>query len=181
MPRVTHRPGSAPTPPAPQRSADFLPALTKPLSAAEKKAWGRQADAAIGGQLERARGVAHPDLKAVFAEEAGNLLVIRRALAGHPRWDEADTQKLADQVKGLLDQIVDARIARLQGLAANPGGPDAIREGEREAESLKTDLSRLTRFGFQARNVDVGGFDHAIKQAVVDAVAGGGRRGWSPR
>ena len=180
MPRVPPRPGPASTPRAPLRSGDFLPALSKPLSAAEKKVWGQQADAAIGDQLDRARGVAHPDLKAVFAEEAGNLLTIRRALAGHPRWDEADTQKRADQVKGLLNEIVDARIAVLHGLAAHPGGPDAIREGEREAESLRTDLARLTRFGFEARRVDVGALDQAVKKAVVDAVAGGGRRGWSP-
>lgn len=157
-----------------------MPALSRPLSAAEKKTFGRQAEAAIAGQLERARGVSGPDLKAVFAEEAGNLLAIRRAFAGHPRWDEADTQKVADQVKGLLHEIIDARIAGLRSLAANPGGPEAIREGEREAESLKSDLARLTRFGFEARTVDVGALDHAIKKAVVDAVAGGGRRGWSP-
>lgn len=161
------------------RTEDFVPALSRPLSAEEKKAWGKKADAAIAAQLERARGVSQPDLKSIFAEEAGNLLSIRRALAGHPRWDEADTQKLADRVKGLLHEIVDARIAGLQGLAANPGGPDAIREGESQAESLKTDLSRLTRFGFEARTVDIGALDLAIKQAVVDLVAPP-RRGWSP-
>ena len=32
---------------APLRSGDFVPALSKPLSAAEKKAWGAKADKAI--------------------------------------------------------------------------------------------------------------------------------------
>jgi hypothetical protein len=118
-------------------------------------------------------------MKAIYAEEAGNLLAIRRALAGHPRWDEADTQKVAGQVKDLLHQIVDARIAGMKALAANPSGPEAIREGEREALSLKTDLARLTRFGFEPRTVDINALDHGIKKAVVDMVTGG-RRGWSP-
>jgi hypothetical protein len=154
--------------------------LSTPMTQAEKKKAGPLADKAIAHQLEQAKSVAHPDLKAVYAEEAGNLLAIRRALAGHPRWDEADTQKQADGVKGLLNDIVDARIAGMKSLAANPGGPDAIRQGESDAVSLKSDLSRLVRFGFDARVVDVNALDQAIKKAVVDGVLGRGGRGWSP-
>ena len=182
MPRI----GSAPRPkPAAvklelNKSGDFVPVLSRVLTAAEKKKYGAAADRAISAQLQQAQGVAHPDMKAIYAEEAGNLLAIRRALAGHPRWDEADTKKLAGQVEALLNAIVDARIIGMQALAANPGGPEAIRQGESDAASLKSDLSRLYRFGFEPRTVDINALDHAIKKAVVDSVTGGGR-GWSPR
>lgn len=164
------------------RSGDFVPMLSKPMTAAEKKKAAPIADRAIAHQLEQAKAVAHPDLKAVYAEEAGNLLVIRRALAGHPRGDEPDTQKLADKVKGLLNEIVDLRIGGMKSLAANPGGPDAIREGENQAGSLKIDLQRVYRFGFEPPTVDINALDQAIKKAVVDGVLGrsGSGRGWSP-
>jgi hypothetical protein len=181
-PRAPVGAGSVDGPARPMRSGDFVPMLSKPMSAAEKKKAGPLADRAIAHQLQAAKAVSDPDLKAVYAEEAGNLLAIRRALAGHPRWDEPDTQKLADQVKGLLNEIVDLRISGMKALAANPAGPEAIRKGEGEAVSLSSDLSRLTRFGFEPRRVDVDALDQAIKKAVVDGVLGrsAGGRGWSP-
>ena len=163
------------------RSGDFVPMLSKPMTEAERKKAGPLADRAIAHQLEQARTVSHPDLKAVYAEEAGNLLAIRRSLAGHPRGDAPDTQKLADQVKGLLNEIVDLRIAGMRSLAANPKGPDSIRDGESEASSLKIDLQRVYRFGFDPPTVDINALDQAIKKAVVDGVLGrSGRGGWSP-
>ena len=163
------------------RSGDFVPALSKPTTPAERKKLGAQADRAITHQLEQAKSVSHPDLKAVYAEEAGNLLAIRRSLAGHPRGDEADTQKLAGQVKALLLEIVDLRVEGLKSLAANPAGPDAIRNGESEGSSLELDLSRVYRFGFDKPQVDVRALDQAIKKAVVESITGRRGGGWAPR
>ena len=49
---------------------------------------------AIAHQLNLAKSVFHPDLKAVYAEEAGNLLAIRRAL------DQAIKKAVVDSVIG---------------------------------------------------------------------------------
>jgi hypothetical protein len=172
-------PARIPKSDAPLRSGDFVPALSKPLKPEEKKAWAQKAERAIDAQLEQAKGISQPDLLAVFAEEAGELLAIQRALAGHPRWDEADTKKSADKVQALLTRIVDARVDGLKSLAANPKGPDSIRDGESEAASLKLDLGRLTRYGFTPPQIDVNALDQSVKKAVVDATLG--NRGWSPR
>jgi hypothetical protein len=160
------------------RSGDFVPFLSRPTSPAEKKQLAAVADRSIAAELQKARAVAQPDLQAVYADEAGNLLAIRRALEGNPRTESPGLAKLSRDVEGLLNQIVDARISGLRLLAAAPGGPDAIRQGESEAFSLKADLQRLHRFGFTPRTVDVDALDLAVKQAVVNTT--GRRGGWSP-
>jgi hypothetical protein len=178
--RIGSTPRNAPKPTsaAPLRSGDFVPALSKPLSAAEKKTWAAKADKAIAAQIAEGARYSQPDMKAVFAEEAGNLLAIRRALAGHPRWDEADTQKLADQVKSLCTDVMNGHIDQMRTLAASPKGPESIRDGESLAGSVKLDQDRLYRFGFDKPNVDIRSLDEAIKKAVVGATLG--RRGWGP-
>lgn len=160
------------------RSGDFVPALSRPISPAERKQLAAEADRSILAELQKAKSMQQVDILCVHAEEAGNLLAIRRAFDGNPRVDSPAVAKLGAQVEALLHRIIDTRVSNLTALAAAPGGPDAIRQGESEALSLKTDLHRLIRFGFSPRSVDIDALDMAIKRAVVDTVTG--RRGWTP-
>jgi hypothetical protein len=149
-------------------SADELLQLLASQRGAPKAALAPIAKAAVGAlerTFDKAADISQPDILGVYAEDAGKLQELIRAVG-------TLTPAMTAKVGALLNRIVDLRVAELRDLASPISRHDAagaIRESDNLGESLKIDLARLPRYGFPRREVDIDALTFAVKRSAVDA------------
>lgn len=117
------------------------------------------------------RYAGHPDILSVYAEGVGDFYVLARDRGPHPGYPEEAVDDAAEQYEALLNKVVDARLGEMQALkqrarTSDPAG--AIHESEQLAISLRSDLGRLTRYGFEPRRVDV---EDLVRQIKAEALS----------
>ncbi len=130
----------------------------------------------VDGALTSARAQPLPtDLRAVQAENLGKLLVLARGCLENRHQPPASLTAREAQVRDFMQSVVNDRLGEFRGLVSRAGSDPAgaIRDAEGLKVSLDSDLSRLSRYGFEPPRVDTAAL---VRDVGASAVQSFGRR-----
>jgi hypothetical protein len=130
----------------------------------------QRAEKSIDEGLANARGQApSTELKSVFAEDLGKLLVLARGCLENRHQPPASLAAREGQVRDFMLGVANERVADFKALAqragADPAG--AIRDAEGMKVSLQGDLARIYRYGFDAPRLDADRLALDVSEAAV--------------